>query len=225
LHDHGLAPEASVHELSSADLETLTSALVARLLAAGFPIERRSELVRSVPHSKAHDGLSLPRLVNLVSAAAREGEPGLGLALLLGDPEARRELEALETRYHQTIRTLLLEIQTNGVLTKRAIHVVPVAQVAYAGEVCGLAMDHVLARTHATLAFSEFGDQIRVSARGTPQLVEHGLDLGVALRAAATAVDGTGGGHNIAAGATVPRAGFDEFLSRVDDLVAAQIGA
>jgi single-stranded DNA-specific DHH superfamily exonuclease len=224
LQDHSLAPEATVLELPRPEAETLASALIARLLAGGMPGHMVKDLFVEVPHSKAHEDAAIPRLVNLASAAAREGDPGLGLATLLGDPNARRDLEALEARYHQTIRGFLRELQTNGAQTLRGLQVFQVPQVAYAGEVSGLAMEYVLPRTHATLAFAPLGDQIRCSARGTAELVTKGLDLGVALRQAATGVGGIGGGHSIASGATVARERFDEFLARADDIIARQLG-
>jgi len=49
-------------------------------------------------------------------------------------------------------------------------------------------------------------DMIKISARGNKPLIARGLDLSVALRRAAEAVGGNGGGHTIASGAsTTPR--------------------
>jgi single-stranded-DNA-specific exonuclease len=37
-------------------------------------------------------------------------------------------------------------------------------------------------------------------------------------------VDGEGGGHDVAAGATIPRGSEDAFVERVDSLVGEQLG-
>jgi len=64
---------------------------------------------------------------------------------------------------------------------------------------------------------------VKVSARGTRDLVKRGLDLSIALRGAAESAGGTGGGHNIAAGATIPEGREDEFLLALDRIVGDQL--
>jgi RecJ-like exonuclease len=60
--------------------------------------------------------------------------------------------------------------------------------------------------------------------RGTRELVARGLDLAAVMREAAKAVGGEGGGHHVAAGATIPPGREDEFLVIVDRMVAEQLG-
>jgi hypothetical protein len=64
---------------------------------------------------------------------------------------------------------------------------------------------------------------VKVSARGNRRMVERGLDLSKAMRESAEKVGGTGGGHNVAAGATVPRDKVPEFIDIVDGIVACQM--
>jgi RecJ-like exonuclease len=66
--------------------------------------------------------------------------------------------------------------------------------------------------------------EVKVSARGTPTLTRRGLDLSVVMREASQAVGGDGGGHNVAAGATVPKGTEDEFVALADELVGEQLG-
>jgi RecJ-like exonuclease len=53
--------------------------------------------------------------------------------------------------------------------------------------------------------------------------VKSGLDLAEALSGSAKKVGGIGGGHNIAAGATVPLIAREEFLELVDTAVGLQL--
>ena len=71
------------------------------------------------------------------------------------------------------------------------------------------------------LAKSEGG--IKVSARGNHDLILRGLNLAVALDEAASAVGGVGGGHDIAAGATIPEGKEDEFLAILDKKIGEQL--
>ncbi|SEH17489.1 RecJ-like exonuclease [Natronorubrum sediminis] len=67
------------------------------------------------------------------------------------------------------------------------------------------------------------GGKLKVSARGTHALVRQGLDLSVVVGEAARAVGGDGGGHDVAAGATVPKGDEMEFLERADEIVGEQL--
>jgi RecJ-like exonuclease len=49
------------------------------------------------------------------------------------------------------------------------------------------------------------------------------MDLSVAIRSAAEKVGGVGGGHNIAAGATIPEKRKEEFLDALDSIVGNQL--
>jgi RecJ-like exonuclease len=71
-------------------------------------------------------------------------------------------------------------------------------------------------------AFKNDG-QVKVSARGTEELIEKGLNLSTAIKKAASSLDGIGGGHNIAAGATIPRGKEDEFLDILEKEIKTQL--
>ena len=71
-------------------------------------------------------------------------------------------------------------------------------------------------------AFKDDG-QVKVSARGTEQLVEKGLNLSAAMKKAASCLNGIGGGHNIAAGATIPKGKEEEFLDILEKEIMRQL--
>jgi RecJ-like exonuclease len=73
------------------------------------------------------------------------------------------------------------------------------------------------------IAFAEAEDGIKVSARADRSLGDRGLDLSVVMSTAAQLVGGFGGGHNVAAGATIPPGKEKEFLDAVEDIVASQV--
>jgi RecJ-like exonuclease len=71
------------------------------------------------------------------------------------------------------------------------------------------------------LANSDEG--VKVSARGTQNLVQRRLNLASAMGEAAHSVGGVGGGHDIAAGATIPEGSESEFLKQLNRLVGQQL--
>ena len=66
---------------------------------------------------------------------------------------------------------------------------------------------------------------IKVSARGTEELIEKGLNLSLAMKKAASELNGIGGGHNIAAGATIPKGKEEEFLDLLEKEIKTQLSS
>ncbi len=84
-------------------------------------------------------------------------------------------------------------------------------------------MQYILDQSKPTLALSSVKGKIKVSSRGTKHLVSKGLDLSAALKKSAEKLGGIGGGHSVAAGATIAEGKEEEFLKAVDEIVALQL--
>ncbi|MCX8169053.1 MAG: DHH family phosphoesterase [Candidatus Methanomethylicia archaeon] len=66
-------------------------------------------------------------------------------------------------------------------------------------------------------------NSIKVSCRANQNLVNKGINLGLAARLAAEAVGGSGGGHHMAAGAEIPYNSKEKFLKAFDEIIGKQI--
>ena len=66
-------------------------------------------------------------------------------------------------------------------------------------------------------------NNVKASARATRDLVEKGLNLSAAMKKAAATLGGIGGGHSIAAGATIPKGKEDEFLALLEQEIKTQL--
>ena len=73
-------------------------------------------------------------------------------------------------------------------------------------------------------AFTE-DDKLKISTRGLDELVKAGLHMGLVMQEAAEAVEGGGGGHDIAAGAYIPMNREKEFLENVNRLIEKTLKA
>ena len=94
------------------------------------------------------------------------------------------------------------------------------------GTVAGMILGSDESMRHKPLfgfAVAEDGNGIKVSARANRALLEKGLDLSKVMKNASEMVDGTGGGHNIAAGATIPTGKEEEFLKLADKMIFEQM--
>jgi single-stranded-DNA-specific exonuclease len=80
--------------------------------------------------------------------------------------------------------------------------------------------------TRPIIAFAYEADEptlVKVSGRGNRELVAKGLDLSRVMHEAAAAVGGKGGGHDVAAGATIPAGKEPAFLAHAERILATQL--
>jgi RecJ-like exonuclease len=77
--------------------------------------------------------------------------------------------------------------------------------------------------TKATFGISKKQGNDHISARAPRQLVKAGVNLGLACKMAGVSAGGVGGGHNIAAGATVPSKREKQFLKELDRVIGEQL--
>lgn len=66
-------------------------------------------------------------------------------------------------------------------------------------------------------------DKSKVSSRATKELVEQGLNLGEIIGEICEELDGEGGGHNVAAGAKIPRENKDEFIEMLEEEITQEV--
>ncbi|HEV2316521.1 MAG TPA: DHH family phosphoesterase [Thermoplasmata archaeon] len=221
----GVDPARAPGALSAGEAERLHEALEAHLKEQGV----RPEFVAAY----AEDGWQVPslgldaeELSNLQSATGRLGTPGLGIALAMGDGHALTAARKAEEEWRGGILNGMRRLEDGGVERLPAVQWFESPDGPLAGTQAGLAMNYLLDPNHPVLVGSRTPDGVtHVSARGTPWLVSRGLDLATALREAGALVGGEGGGHAVAAGATVPAGKWKEFLAAVDERVSRQLPA
>jgi len=93
------------------------------------------------------------------------------------------------------------------------------------GIIAGMAIGSpAVDRSKPVIAFAEeSATELKVSSRGSHTLVRQGLDLSAVMREASQSVGGDGGGHDVAAGATIPVDERDAFIEAADELVGKQL--
>ncbi len=224
LGDLGIDPGASLHEVEAEPVAStaLMGRLTLRLLAQGAAAENaRSTFVDKFVFPRlGSDGQDLS---NLVNSTGRLGNPGLGLAAVLGDRSAMKEARRMRKEYRVKVLAGLLDLRGRTVAMRRLQwfdNDVP----NMGGALAGLGVSYILDPRRAAISLTSSGSELKVSARATRALVASGLDLAAALGTAAAGLGGTGGGHPVAAGATVPAEHRDEFLEALDAALVAQVG-
>ncbi len=218
----GLEAARPLDGVESEERRRLASALLARLVQQGARpefCERVTTERWSFPGSTA----DAEELSNLQNAAGRAGEPGVGVAMALGDRVAAERCRVHFESWQRGILRGLRRLEDQRPRQLSAIQWFDSPELTLAGTQAGLAIAYFLNPRRPVFALSRSDHQTRISARGTTWLVGLGLDLATACRVAAERVTGEGGGHRVASGATVPTDREEEFLHEADRLIRQQL--
>lgn len=215
-------PESAWRDLPPAKRQTLASYLATHLMKQGAIPEAVEGLIEDkywIESLRRYAG----DLSDAINACCRTGAEGLAVALALGDPDAARAAEAHRRTYAERMLAHLTRLERDGPFQAKHLAFLYCDDASLAGNVAGIAIQYLWNGARPLLVLSVADGSTRASARGTRALVGRGLDLAAALREAATAVGGTGGGHDVASGATLPKGKEEKFVALVDELVGLQL--
>ncbi|MDL5362959.1 DHH family phosphoesterase [Halalkalicoccus sp. NIPERK01] len=220
-------------DLADDEKRTVASALVRRAVASGVPSERIDGLIgtthtlaREQPGTELRDASEFSTLLN---ATARYERADVGLAVCLGDREGALDAaRELLKNHRRNLSAGLRLVRSMGITRETNLQWFDAEDripETIVGIVAGMALGSDGADPGKPIvAFAEKDDgSAKVSARGTHALVRRGLDLSAVVGTAARAVGGDGGGHDVAAGATVPEGERAAFIARADRLVGEQL--
>jgi RecJ-like exonuclease len=209
-------------DLSEMELRILGSFLIVLLLKEGV----------HAPHAMraVHERLFWPErgmwfddFSNQVNACGRLDETGVGAGASMGCSVHIERCGEVRGEFRDQVREGLLDLEAKG--TERMDHIQwfepPGGHIA--GPLAGLGMIYLFTKDVPVLSLFPKNGELSVSARATDRLVDQGVDMAYAMAMAAGELGGRGGGHPVAAGASVPLDARDTFLARVDELVGEQM--
>ena len=220
-------------DLTDAERTTVASGLVQRAIQAGVPSSHVDSLVSTTytlrnepPGTELRDASEFSTLLN---ATARYERADVGLAVCLGDRNGALHRARRLLRNHRRNLSEALDLVAAIGVTRtdhlQWFHAEDRIRETIVGIVAGMALgtDGVDAGRPIIAFADKSADEVKVSARGTHRLVRQGLDLSAVMGTAASAVGGEGGGHDVAAGATIPRGTEDDFIAAADAAVGDQL--
>lgn len=219
-------------DLEKEEKRKILSAIIQMLLSKGFGYQVASRvlgetyiLCKEEPGTELHEAKEFATLLN---STARYGQYEVGLQVCLGDRGKwlKEALNLLSGHRHNLVEGL--QFAREEKIQKRTY-----LQYFHAGDgirdtIIGIVTNMMLNTEEVDkelpligFALTENGE-VKVSARAAQSLVDRGLDLATALTRAAKQLNGIGGGHNIAAGATIPKGKEEEFLQLVEREIKLQ---
>jgi RecJ-like exonuclease len=221
-------------DLDPGERRTLVSALIRRAVKRGVPADRIDGLVGTAYELTAEpEGTELrdaSEFSTLLNATARYDRPDVGLGVCLGNRgEALDRARRLLRNHRRNLSEGLEFVRERGVTREEHLQWFDAGaeiRETIVGIVAGMAVGvDGVDPDRPIVAFAEKDEEgVKVSSRGTPTLVRRGLDLSTVMAESAAAVDGEGGGHDVAAGATIPDGSRRAFLDRADAIVGDQLG-
>ena len=221
-------------DLTDDEKRTLASALVQHAVSRGVPAFKIDRLVgTSYVLCEEPVGTELrdaSEFSTLLNATARYERADVGLAVCLGDRgDAFGRAKELLANHRRNLSEGIEWVERHGVTREEHLQWFDAGEEireTIVGIIAGMSMGaDGVSRDVPIVAFAAKNDEeTKVSSRGTGPLVGEGLDLSVVMGEASRAVGGDGGGHDIAAGATIPAGTEAEFIAHADRIVGEQVG-
>ncbi|MGF3553843.1 MAG: DHHA1 domain-containing protein [Thermoplasmatota archaeon] len=216
-----LTKNSKIEDLNEEQKKKLNSFLIFKLIKAGCEKNILDTVIRNRYYSDDL-GCELERFADLLDSCGKGGDRGLALTFCMGDKKAFEEALNFEKEYRQRILNELTILEKEGVKEMKNLRYFYIKNSSLGGVVSGIATNYVFDKEKPLFSISKDEKEIHVSCRANQYLVSKGLDLGFAMKEAADKLEGFGGGHKIAAGATINSEKEEEFLEIVDKIIGSQ---
>lgn len=224
----GLNPQRVLEELDSKEEKELRDAILEEVEVPSTEALKNSlwgiiytPKIRQVVGPK-----NIHEYVTMLDACEKLKSLEIGFSALLGDGSVREKaLDTLQAYRERIIEAMNWLISSEErVKTTSGMRYVDVGgrlQSNMIGEVLSIAIESgVIDVDKPVLGLADRGeDRIKVSARASSECVEAGIHIGEILKEVSGELGGSGGGHDVAAAARLPRERKEEFLRKVDDLL------
>ncbi|MFC6837346.1 DHH family phosphoesterase [Halomarina ordinaria] len=219
--------------LDDDERRTVVSALLRRAVTRGVPAHRIDDLVGTsytlLDETVGTELRDASEYSTLLNATARYERADVGLAVCLGDRDgALDRARDLLRNHRRNLSEGLRWVQNEGVTREEHLQWFDAGtriRETIVGIVAGMAVGtEGIDRDAPIVAFASKSDEeTKVSARGTHALVRRGLDLSTVMGEASASVGGKGGGHDVAAGATIPAGSERAFVECANRIIGEQL--
>ena len=165
---------------------------------------------------------------HILDACGKNKKQGLGLSIALGEKDQALDAALrLQRQYRDQIVKGLEWIKREGAQQLNAIQYLyseDKVLKSVMGTIASIGLSvELLDNSKPVIGLSRLHRDIKISGRTTREMVDRGVNLGKALQDSSNNFNGTGGGHDIAAGAMIPYEAKDNFLHLVDEMVEYQL--
>jgi len=218
-------------DLETPEKQKIVSGLIQYCLKSGIPSYKIERLIGEVYILlKEREGTEMrdaSEFSTLLNATARYDHAEIGLAVCMGNREgAYEDARKLLAEHRQNLVNGLMYVKEKGITQLENIQYFDAGseiKETIVGIIAGMSSTIVENRNLPIIAFAKADGGIKVSARGTQDLIRRGVNLSEAMSVVSAEVGGAGGGHDIAAGATIPENTKEEFARKLDLFIGEQL--
>lgn len=218
----GIDPSRKFVDITEDQKRTLASELAIRMLERGVGTEALKYLEADIV---SFDGIDFTskEISSIVDGNSKMGMNSLSVQFFLGDNSVREEVisnwKVFKTKLIDYIYRSLKDLYEESNVK---YFYAPESEMA--GSISGIMMLYLLNQEKPLIGFSVNSENTKVSSRGTRKMVAKGLNFSTIMKECAREVGGNGGGHDIAAGAVIPRGSEKQFVTLVNRYVGEQLG-
>lgn len=218
-------------DLEQGEKQRIVSALMQHGLSSGqesYKLERLiGEVYILLNEREGTEMRDATEYSTLLNATGRYDFADVGMTVCMGDREdAYQKASKLLIEHRSNLVNGLTFVKEKGVTKLNNLQYFDAGsniKETIIGIVAGMSTSVAADRNYPIIAFADAEGGVKVSARGTQDLVRKGLNLSEALAVVSAEVGGAGGGHDIAAGATIPEKSKDEFIHKLDAIIGFQV--
>ncbi len=216
----GFSGEEEVDELSEEETRRLANAIVLRLIKQGAYEGVLEEFIGKKIILKSELIENAITFTDVVNSCGRASACSIGFAICVKDD---RYLEKGYEIWRKFQTELLEEIarRREEVKEGECIRYLVMENAPSTGPVATV-LSRYLFSDKPFIAVNIKNETAKVSSRANPKIK---VDLGEVMRIAAEKAGGRGGGHSVAAGATIPPENVEEFIREVDSLCCAMLNS
>ncbi len=218
-------------ELETSEKQKIVSGLIRYCLKSGIPSYKIERLIGEVyillNEREGKEMRDASEFSTLLNATARYDHAEIGLAVCMGNrEEAYEDARKLLAEHRQNLVNGLMYVKEKGVSKLENIQYFDAGseiKETIVGIIAGMSSSIVENRDLPIIAFAKSDGGVKVSARGTQDLIRRGVNLSEAMSIVSAEFGGAGGGHDIAAGATIPENTKEEFVRRLNQFIGEQL--
>lgn len=218
LDKHNIPQDKLLSQLSKEEYETLKN----ELININEDIYGK---IYTIPNIR-RELTNIEEYSNLLNACGKNKEYPAAISIEMGKYQQMEYAKSLLSKYSSTMQNGIEWIKREGSIQEENIQYIYTEdkeQKKIAAAVSSIGIDLEILPDKPILSLMKMDNLIKVSSRTTDNMIEKGVNLGVIMNQASNNFNGSGGGHNIAAGATIPANQKDNFIHLVDEMVDYQI--
>jgi RecJ-like exonuclease len=221
-------------DLSKEEKKKFVSELIMYLISNGFSEEKAKNIIGEtytlLKEEKKSPLRDAKEFATLLNSCGRHGKSDIGLKVCLGDRnQAYKNAMHLLIEHRKQLKKGIEWVQRNGVKEEKEFYFFNAEKnikEEIVGIIAGMLYGSILVKQKPIIAFAiQDNGLIKVSARGTDELIKKGLNLGKLLKEICIELgnEAEGGGHKIAAGCRINSSQVKEFKEKLNEKIREQL--